>query len=662
MGGIVKLNLGERRLNRLSVITLGTIVVIFAAGGIVGAESLNSDKGKISYTARQFDMDKTYGEAFIEPFPPGLPRPTKSLPPGYVPKAAGHYSKQDWAAAIDATWGGGPPRSEQIGIWSEFWQTIDENFACFHGLDPDVWTNIYNAYDAEINDSVSLGRFTAILMYACMALEESHTKIYNPEVTNTPLEPGVPLMVLAFWGDHWHFGAGLTPLPDSSLLVYKTLPDHPLDLEPGDIVLGYDGIPWKNLVQELISYELPIVGRWGSNQSSVAHCRLISAGQNWHLFDTIDIRRYGTEEVEHLPTSLMIGQSETVWATEQMDIPGVSFPDYQSGQLVSWGIMEGTSIGYIYAWGWFNDAGSEWTDALSEIMGAHQTTGLIIDFRLNWGGNMWLAYTGLEMLFNETVETIGFAGRCFPEDHFEMCSTADPSDIPISGNPGSYYDKPIAVLVGPGAVSSGDQIALAMSFHPMAKMFGKPTTSAFNSPVALSLHPDFPGRFAPTDAYLGEDPNNSLTHKEFPDPSDFPGIEFEEVWLDRDGVAEGRDGVVEAAMAWIIGLDIDQDGFLNDADNCPEIYNPDQADADFDNVGDVCEACGDANGDNSVNVGDAVYLVSHVFKDTPGPVPACIGDANGDSSINIGDAVYLVNLIFNLGPDPVEPCCVYSGG
>ncbi len=64
--------------------------------------------------------------------------------------------------------------------------------------------------------------------------------------------------------------------------------------------------------------------------------------------------------------------------------------------------------------------------------------------------------------------------------------------------------------------------------------------------------------------------------------------------------------------------------------------------------------CGDANGDLMINVGDAVFLISHIFKGGPAPVPYEAGDANCDGSTNVGDAVYLINHIFNGGPDP---CC-----
>ncbi len=67
--------------------------------------------------------------------------------------------------------------------------------------------------------------------------------------------------------------------------------------------------------------------------------------------------------------------------------------------------------------------------------------------------------------------------------------------------------------------------------------------------------------------------------------------------------------------------------------------------------------CGDANDDDGVNVGDAVYVIAYVFKGGPPPPFICQGDANGDGDVNVGDAVYLISYVFKGGPGPVEPCC-----
>jgi hypothetical protein len=64
---------------------------------------------------------------------------------------------------------------------------------------------------------------------------------------------------------------------------------------------------------------------------------------------------------------------------------------------------------------------------------------------------------------------------------------------------------------------------------------------------------------------------------------------------------------------------------------------------------------GDPNGDGDVNVADAVYLISYIFKGGPPPNPLEAGDANCDGDVNIGDAVHLINYIFKGGPPPGCP-------
>jgi len=76
--------------------------------------------------------------------------------------------------------------------------------------------------------------------------------------------------------------------------------------------------------------------------------------------------------------------------------------------------------------------------------------------------------------------------------------------------------------------------------------------------------------------------------------------------------------------------------------------------------------CGDANGDEGVNIGDVVYLANYVFRESEcatnppigcPPDPYEAGDANCDGTVNIGDAVYLGNVIFRPGsPEPCANC------
>jgi hypothetical protein len=356
----------------------------------------------------------------------------------------------------------------------------------------------------------------------------------------------VPLLVVGGWGRINDFGACLTPLPDRSLLVYQALPNHPMGLAQGDIVLGYDGRPWAELYPEMLANGLPVTGFWGSSEATYEHAWLMAAGANWHLFDTIDIRRYGSDEVERLPTSSLIDWWNQTWCTEQLPVAAVPMPDFAHEQLVSWGIIEGTKIGYIYVWGWAWDAEREFHDAVLALMTEHETDGLIIDFRFNMGGNMHLSDAGLALLFDRPVPTIDWVTRCHPDLHLALCDEGIWPSYVIPGDSATSYGEPIAVLVGPGAVSAGDQVALRMKFHPKARFFGASTNTAFNAAAVLFSDDEFQATFAVADAFLLSDPSEYLTHD--PLPVD------RAVWLEPDDAAAGIDTVVDAAVEWIQGF------------------------------------------------------------------------------------------------------------
>ena len=66
--------------------------------------------------------------------------------------------------------------------------------------------------------------------------------------------------------------------------------------------------------------------------------------------------------------------------------------------------------------------------------------------------------------------------------------------------------------------------------------------------------------------------------------------------------------------------------------------------------------CGDSNGDEAVNVGDAVFLIAYVFKSGPEPYPFEAGDADCNLSVNVGDVVHLINYVFKSGAAPCADC------
>jgi hypothetical protein len=496
----------------------------------------------------------------IEPFP------YAPVAEGPAPAAAAHVAlpratavpdaawTTDWASLIDARWGPSPLTSAQmLTIFDTFWANNDQQFACFQGIDVN-WTALRDQYRPEVALGPSRGRFAGIMNHLARALRESHTRAVDRVVANSPLAPGTPLMVVGGWGNNAHFGAGLTPLPDSSLLVYKVIPNHPLGLRSGDIVLGYDGVRWADLYPSLLEAQLPLMGWWwGSSPSSYDHSFLMAAGMNWHLFDTIDVVRHATGDTVHLATAPLAGLATPLDCTEQLPVPGVPVMDWTvRADTVSWGVVRGTNVGYVYARAWSGSAGTRFYNAIDSLTRVIPTSGLILDFRTNYGGSMFLAYPALQRLFNHDVGTIGFAYRCSATDHLGMCPAGSTGLYVIHGIASGYYDKPIAVLVGPGAVSSGDQVAHLFKFRPNTRLFGKSTSTAFNSPTTYSLGTDWYALLANADAYRLNAPGDYLTHDEL--------AVDEPVWLTPDDVASGFDTVVGAALGWLGVTAVEQEG------------------------------------------------------------------------------------------------------
>jgi len=169
------------------------------------------------------------------------------------------------------------------------------------------------------------------------------------------------------------------------------------------------------------------------------------------------------------------------------------------------------------------------------------------------GGNMFMSNRGLELIFRDSITTICFSKRTNPDDHYDMSVSLADSFYVIPGNGISWYEKPIAVLTGPGAVSSGDQVAFRMTFHPSARLFGKSTNTAFDAPNFPDPPPGWFFMYAGAEASLGSDTTYFLTHRNL--TVDVP------VWFTRDNVTRGEDTVANAAIQWIQSVAVGGDLF-----------------------------------------------------------------------------------------------------
>ncbi len=61
------------------------------------------------------------------------------------------------------------------------------------------------------------------------------------------------------------------------------------------------------------------------------------------------------------------------------------------------------------------------------------------------------------------------------------------------------------------------------------------------------------------------------------------------------------------------------------------------------------KASGDANGDGTVDIADAIAILSHLFANAEAPCPNVI-NVNGDVRVDIADAIYMLSYLFAHGP------------
>jgi len=97
----------------------------------------------------------------------------------------------------------------------------------------------------------------------------------------------------------------------------------------------------------------------------------------------------------------------------------------------------------------------------------------------------------------------------------------------------------------------------------------------------------------------------------------------------------------DSIVSVIVYVDADNNGIVDDTltiDNQP------------------AHKCGDADGEGTINIADAVFLIAYIFSGGPAPVPLAAGDADCDGVITIADAVYLIEYIFSHGPAPCAEC------
>ncbi len=144
------------------------------------------------------------------------------------------------------------------------------------------------------------------------------------------------------------------------------------------------------------------------------------------------------------------------------------------------------------------------------------------------------------------------------------------------------------------------------------------------------------------------------------------------LWCDYDIDEDGYSDFCGDNCSFVYNpdqADDDYDGVGNPCDNCP-VYNPDQADYDSDSIGDACDDCMDIDGDGFGDPGFAqntcpedncpsAYNPDQTDNDEDGIGDACelCGDPDANNRINLIDITYIIQFLYFGGPAPLPNEC-----
>jgi hypothetical protein len=471
------------------------------------------------------------------------------------PAKSFYQRKAEWQWIIDSTWGPGAIASEKLDIFDNYANLIQTRFPLFYRLNLN-WDSLKTNLRSKITSSTSHGAFQSIMSDLMWSLKDGHSLAINKDILGTPLNPGTPLFVafrMAHFVDVNHFGACLTVNDDGEIFVIKTIQNHPLGLEAGDVILGYEGVAWGDLIEELINADIPFLSSHSTNEQARKHNLMISAGMNWHMFSIIDIVKYSTGDTLHLSLEPMLQiADEYLLSAEQMDIPGVPKPDFSIREQGSYGVIENTNIGYIYIYQHAIDIPKTINQIFQEaVTNLYNADGLIIDLRFTLGGEAQNSlYGGFDLLLNKTIIEPKFVKRCNATDLYSLCDYLPGWwSTSFTPNPNTFFQKPVAILVGPQCGSMGDFTAYKFKNLPNGKFFGKTTRGLMGSIDGWYEGNGYKGWILFTqveESYHSDCPYQYLSGKDFPIDK--------EVWLTKEDVANGYDTVVEEAVSWINNL------------------------------------------------------------------------------------------------------------
>ena len=517
-------------------------------------------------------------------------------------------------------WGDAPGTPEERqALFEDIWSAYDQQFPGFAGLDLD-WDAYYEEQYERMGQVESYGEFAAIITHMSYVLEEGpHASTLPSRLIGNQTFPSAPEQILEwplFLKGAPRFFIG-NPIITSAIgaCVKVTLEDevvvskvwegspNPYHLTVGDEIVGYNSVAWKEWFPRLETADIPIDAQPTGAETARRYWLLRSAIANAGLFETINIRRVETGAIETLDVVFIEGiewlgllecqdqrEIEDLVSSHDRNQP-VSLDD---DPMFVYGVFPDKNVGYMTInyvrpggdsrnWAPAGKAfAAEFERAVLSLM---DTEGLIIDLRVNGGGNnVDLFDKGLahlvqnpedEQIFQQAIRDpesddrtrlmdvvdVWSPGSCYGyRDHpwvQEVCKpyrdimgSLDGFPTFPADEPDLTYGKPIIVMTGPDCRSAGDILVQFLSFFPEFTIIGRDPNG-----ITMGVYTGNPQYYLNQDEYVitaiptvaiyfvDEGPPRYISRRS--------GVVDEQVWYTREDIVDGVDSILEHALQLI---------------------------------------------------------------------------------------------------------------
>jgi C-terminal processing protease CtpA/Prc len=264
------------------------------------------------------------------------------------------------------------------------------------------------------------------------------------------------------------FGLVLAELSDERVIVTEVLPDLPA-AEAG-IQVGAEIIEWDDKpVAQAIDEEVPYFGPYSTDHSRrIAQVDFLPRGEIGGTA-TVRYRNPGggarTVSLESTPEFNSLINAMPYYTQDPLALP------------VEGEVLDESGLGYIKITTFSTDYKmmTDLWDHYMEEMIEFDVPGLIIDVRINFGGNGGLALDFAGYFFEDEIVRSNRLYYNDLSDKFEI------EGVPERITPGPlFYDGPVVLLVGPDCVSACEGFAYSMTLEDRATIVGHyPSAGAY---------------------------------------------------------------------------------------------------------------------------------------------------------------------------------------